>query len=525
MSSPTGSQGPIDTLRSLVTVIQERQITFLAASLTYYAFSSLIPLLLLVISIAALVGGASLQQRIIEAAGGSLPPSIGNIITNTIQNTGAAGLSIGIGLVVLVWSAIKIFRGMDIAFSQVYGDPGPDGIVDQVKNALITLVAVIFAVAVTIVIGAVVSFVESTPILGQFGLAFLQDAIGFLGGVISIISIAIAFLPLYYFLPTADIPIREAIPGAVFGAVGWTALQTGFRIYTAQSGSSAYGLIGAALLILTFLYFGGIILLIGVALNAVLAGRAFSNAEETNDNDDDEDRSEGETNRKDGGLRGRVKERTKSVLDEHDREREATGDPDAEADRDAERDRAITDGGRPETGRLVTDGGVERTAGNTDSGDAGFDFEADAEATAGERPGAEAATAMDGTEYTLGEEYTLQREIERLRAELDAFELEVDERVVDREDLESELESYVRSQVRSGKARGWGPYLVLLYGTIMTLAIALGDALTGGWAVLAIAVIFLSTLGLYAIMVVVGLGLNALSIPGRLRRAVQSRRS
>jgi hypothetical protein len=103
--------------------------------------------------------------------------------------------------------------------------------------------------------------------------------------------------------------------------------------------------------------------------------------------------------------------------------------------------------------------------------------------------------------------------------------MEVEERVVERDDLESDMKSYVRSRVRSGRARGWGPYLVLLYGTVMTIAIALGDALTGGWALAAILVIFLSTLGLYLLMVLVGLGLSALSVPGKLRNIVGSLRS
>jgi hypothetical protein len=38
-------------------------------------------------------------------------------------------------------------------------------------------------------------------------------------------------------------------------------------------------------------------------------------------------------------------------------------------------------------------------------------------------------------------------------------------------------------------------------------------------------VIFLSTLGLYLLMVLVGLGLSALSVPGKLRNIVGSLRS
>ena len=537
----TADRGPTGVLRALVTEIQEKNITFLAASLAYYAFASLIPLLLLAISIATLVGGQQLADRIIEAAGGALPRSVADIITQTLSSSGAAGASIGIGLVFLLWSAIKIFRGMDIAFSEVYGASGPDGIVDQVTDALITLLGIVLAIVVTIVIGAVVSFVQQTSgVLAQFGLGFLRDGIGYAAGLVSIVGLAIAFYPLYYFLPADDVGFKEAIPGALFAAIGWTLLQTFFRLYAGQSGSSAYGIIGAALLILTFLYFGGMIILIGAALNAVLAGRVESARSGTASEDGSEtDPGSGDSSRGDSGsgLQQRIKERTQTIIDDSEDGSSISG---SESDGSGETDR--------ENQRPITDGGVEREvdderedereqgigrANEVDEDERRREPISDEEPgesddiTDPKQPGPEAATAttLGGSEYTLSEEYSLQREIERLRAEVDAFEMEVEDRVVDRDELEDDLQSYVRSRVRSGKARGWGPYLVLLYGTIMTVAIAFGDALIGGWALAAIIVIFLSTLGLYVLMVLVGLGLSALAVPGKVRRTVESIRS
>lgn len=530
------NRSPVAVLRALVTQIQEKQITFIAASLAYYAFISLIPLLLFVLFAVSVIGGEALTNTVVSVASGALSSAGQEQLVETLTNESGASSAISIGLLVLLWSAIKVFRGMDVAFSEVYGDPGPEGIVEQVKDAVITLSGVIAAIVITVVIGGVVSFVQSSGVLTAIGLGFLQGIFGPIATLVSILGLAIALFPLYYFLPADGVTVREAIPGALFTAVGWTAFQTAFRLYAGGSGDSAYGVIGGAIALVTFLYFGAMILLVGVALNFVLAGRAT--AEEYGDDED-----AGETNRTEGVFRSRVKERTQAILDERDAEREAERDG----------DRAITDGGRAVAGRravdpdadrdratnegrrLMTDGGVEadrteasetgpETGDGEGTGTAGT--VASAETNAGPTgPEAATATGLDGREYTLSEEYALQREIERLRAELDAFEMEVEERVVDRDALESDLKSYVRERVRSGKARGWGPYLVLLYGTAMTIAIALGDALTGGWAVLAILIIFLSTLGLYVVMVAVGLGLSALSIPGKLRSVVGSLRS
>lgn len=107
----------------------------------------------------------------------------------------------------------------------------------------------------------------------------------------------------------------------------------------------------------------------------------------------------------------------------------------------------------------------------------------------------------------------LRDRLDALRRELESFETDVEERTVHRSEIESELRRYVRSRLRRGHARGWGPYLVLLYGTAMTLGAFY--LLTGGWAILAMIVIWLSTLGLYALMLIVGAVFGIASLPGR----------
>jgi membrane protein len=107
-----------------------------------------------------------------------------------------------------------------------------------------------------------------------------------------------------------------------------------------------------------------------------------------------------------------------------------------------------------------------------------------------------------------------REELQDLRADLDRFEEEIEERTVHREELESDLEQYVRSRVRRGHATGWGPYLVLLYGTVMTLGAFY--FLGSGWAVLAMLIIWLSTLGLYTLMLLVGVTVTAVGVPGRM---------
>ena len=113
-------------------------------------------------------------------------------------------------------------------------------------------------------------------------------------------------------------------------------------------------------------------------------------------------------------------------------------------------------------------------------------------------------------------------EVDALREDLEDLAADLEEKTKAREDLEADLRRYVRWRQRRGHASGWGPYLVLLYGTIMTLGAFY--LLSGGWAILAMLVVWLSTLGLYALMVIVGLVAAGVGLPGRVLERLRSLR-
>ncbi len=112
-----------------------------------------------------------------------------------------------------------------------------------------------------------------------------------------------------------------------------------------------------------------------------------------------------------------------------------------------------------------------------------------------------------------------------LREELAALEDDVEDRTLHRDEIERDLKRYVRKRVRRGHARGWGPYLVLLYGTVMTLGVFYFFQNSAGVAIFAMIVIWLSTLGLYALMLVVNGALSLLAVPGRARDLLGTLRS
>lgn len=395
--------------RAVVGAVRSEQVTFIAASLAYYGFVSLLPLLLLVLVASSVVGHGQLAAELATEATDIFGEHAGAVVDDALTNAAGRGGATIAGVAVLAWSGLKVFRGLDIAFSQVYGSETAETLAGQVLDAAVCLLAVLAAVVLVVALSVVASL---------SGVAFA----GLLATPALVVALTLALLPLYVLFPDRDVPTREALPGAVFAAVGWTVLATLFRVYAGQAGAyEAYGIIGGILLLVTWLYFGSIILLVGTVLNAVLAGR----------------------------------------MDEAD---------------------IPTELGEP----------AHRTHERTLMG--------------------------ENSEFEMSED----ADVAQLREEIREFEERVDERTVHRDQIEVELKQYVHERMRAGHARGWGPYLVLLYGTAMTLGAFY--LLSGGWAVLAMLVVWLSTLGLYALMLVVGTAVGAASIPARLIEKIQSLR-
>ncbi|AQL44258.1 hypothetical protein BV210_16735 [Halorientalis sp. IM1011] len=255
----------VDHVRATIDVSRQENLTILAASLAYYAFVSVVPILLLVISVGSVIGGQAFTREItstlsvyLSSAGQQI---VAEVLNSTAHNVGAGLL----GILVLVWGALKVFRGMKVAFVEIYDAEPEVSLVKQVKDGLAVAVTVGLAVVAMVGISALRNV---APILSGNTTFVVVSVAGLLAGLICL------FFPLYYVLPPDDVSLRTVLPGTVLAAVSWICLQMVFRIYVGRAEKYAVlGVLGAVVLFLTWLYFASIVLLVGAAVNATLAGR------------------------------------------------------------------------------------------------------------------------------------------------------------------------------------------------------------------------------------------------------------
>lgn len=252
----------VTILRAMAHESKTERITFMAGSIAYNAFLSLLPFLFLLIAVAAAVGGSELEASVIGLTRSVATPGAGDVIVTELQNA-STGASV-LGVVLLAWGMLRIFRNLDTAFSNIYETESENTITDQVRDGIVVFGSI---AAVIVGVAALESVVSISNVSGP--LIVLQRL--FLVPVVMA-----ALFPMYYLFPDEpEMRPLEVVPGVFVVASALIIFQSLFRLYVQYSSQTAEnGLLASVLILLTWLYFSGLVLLVGVVVNAVLSNRS-----------------------------------------------------------------------------------------------------------------------------------------------------------------------------------------------------------------------------------------------------------
>jgi membrane protein len=247
----------IATGREIIQTVREENVPFMAASIAYYAIASIVPLLALSLAVLSAFGGTATLLDLLRTVLGENGQAI---LTELIENTRGHGATGTLSLLFVVWSGSKVFRGLTIAFTEVYGEVTEISLPAQFARS-VAVMGVLF--------GAVI-LLSATSV----ALTYVQFQIPYptlVGNLAAFVALVVAFVPIYYVLPPVDISLTHVVPGTLVAAAGWITIQVGFFYYTGAAGRyAAYGYLGALLLFVTALYLAATVLLLGVVVNATL---------------------------------------------------------------------------------------------------------------------------------------------------------------------------------------------------------------------------------------------------------------
>jgi membrane protein len=198
----------------------------MAAGVTYFAFLSLFPVLLLLASIVGLVlsGNTVLQQQLYTAVREAIPGPTGDELVKQLQEAiGVAGVVGVVGLVGFLYAGMRAIDKLRIGMERLWkGRVEPaDFLRDNVQDvlALLALGAVgLISLGLTGVLTRATTLVlDVVQLDGAPGYGVLT---WFLGIALAAVGDVLVFLWLLRVVPATSLGLRRLLPGALFGAAG-----------------------------------------------------------------------------------------------------------------------------------------------------------------------------------------------------------------------------------------------------------------------------------------------------------------
>jgi membrane protein len=259
--------------RALALRFVELDILTHAASLAFYALLSLAPLLVLLLWLTASLYGSA-QQAIVEQvgqlAGRDAASVAGTVIANADQRP-------GIGSVAGLWSTLLLFVGATAVFARLQDALNLIFRTDAAKISGVKawLRKRVLSFGVVFALGFLLILATTVNTLLQVIFAGMPSLLPVLGSVASLGLYALTFALLYHFLPDRRVRWRQALVGGAITAGLFVLGRWGIGVYLATAApGSAYGSMGAMVLLLVWMYYAATVFFGGALITAVIDERA-----------------------------------------------------------------------------------------------------------------------------------------------------------------------------------------------------------------------------------------------------------
>jgi membrane protein len=243
----------------------------LAAQLAYYFILALFPALIVVVAIASFFPRSTLQG-VLQALAPFTPPDALSLIRTQLDAIIAAdqGGLLTIGVLGALWSSSAALTAIIDTLNRAYD-------VEETRPWWkVRLLAVALTVGMAVFILTAFALVVAGPEVAHA----IADRLNLASAVAtawSVVQWPIVFLLvtfgvalIYYFAPDADQDWAFITPGSALATALWLVASLGFRFYVQNFGdyNATYGALGAAVLLLLWLYVSGLAVLVGAELNS-----------------------------------------------------------------------------------------------------------------------------------------------------------------------------------------------------------------------------------------------------------------
>lgn len=242
---------------------------YLAALITYYAFVSLFPMLLLFTTVLGwlLKTNTALKDQILNTAFEQIPV-IGSQLHDPSGLSGGTTTVI-VGLVGAAYGALGVSVATQNAMNVIWGVPRnsrPNPIALRARGAaLLVSIGLALMILVGINIGA-----------GRLG-----DGWQTLSPYVGVLLGTVVFVVLFRHGTARPLRIGDVLPGAVIAAVGWQGLQVFGTVYVTRvvaRSRDVTGVFAVVLGLIAFLYLAAVLIVVCMEIDAVRVDRLYPRA-------------------------------------------------------------------------------------------------------------------------------------------------------------------------------------------------------------------------------------------------------
>ncbi len=263
--------------RGVWTAANDDDIVDRAAELAYYFLFALFPALIFLSAMFGLFATTKTQSNLelMLYLGRVIPPAAFGMVETTFAATqkGVAAGNIVFGAITALWAATYGMSSAQSVLNTVY----------RVKERRPYWKAKSIALAMTLAIFVLVFSAMLLLMLGDYIIKLLvndwlmHSSVTVIWKVVQILA-SLFFMSLVFSITYHWGPDRRGhrwrwiSPGSIVGICGWLVVSIGFRIYLHffNSYTVLYGSVGTVIILLTWFYVSGLMLLLGAEINATI---------------------------------------------------------------------------------------------------------------------------------------------------------------------------------------------------------------------------------------------------------------
>lgn len=253
--------------------------TVSASALTFYSILSFVPIVALALGIARGFGAAKIIEAQLRQQAFADPKIIDFVVqfaNQALENT-KSGIIAGLGIVILLWSVIKVLGNTELAMNRIWGVGKGRSFTKKFTDYLsIMFIAPILVILISSANVFLTSNLQNIVMEEGF-LRYAGSVIITLLNFVPFILVWVLFIFLYMFMPTVRVKFKYAVvagivAGSVYQIVQWFYLR--FQIGV-SSYNAIYGSLAALPLLLVWLQLSWCIVLWGTELSFILKNRHF----------------------------------------------------------------------------------------------------------------------------------------------------------------------------------------------------------------------------------------------------------